>query len=65
VSKNQIRGGSATCDLARFRQLAAFHSTDLPKAALTDSLALGYKYITPLGFSVCCYRRKFGIFDNP
>jgi hypothetical protein len=26
---------------------------DIPRAALTDSLALGYIYVAPMGLSVC------------
>ena len=53
---NQIRGGSATGDLARHRSQRLCYWADIPTAALggsatcQNSLAVGYKYFTPLGF---------------
>ena len=39
--------------------MAVFLWVILPRAALKDSLALGYRYVAPLGLSVC------GDADNP
>ncbi|HEY1789313.1 MAG TPA: hypothetical protein VGJ73_14230 [Verrucomicrobiae bacterium] len=40
---NQIRA------VARLREQRRSYATHIPRAALADSLALGYKYIAPLG----------------
>ena len=48
----QIRDGSATCDLARLRGQRLIHGRYCPRAALPESLARGYIYFTPLGFSL-------------
>ncbi|HEY1789587.1 MAG TPA: hypothetical protein VGJ73_15625 [Verrucomicrobiae bacterium] len=31
----------------------------IPRAALADSLALGYIYIAPMGLSICGFRRRY------
>jgi hypothetical protein len=49
MAANQIRGGSATCDLARFRsQRLVFMAFDPGPESLRG--CPGYKYVTPLGF---------------
>ena len=43
-AEDQIRA------IARLRKWRQSHEAAVPRAALADSLALGYKYVTPLGF---------------
>jgi hypothetical protein len=41
-----------TCAVARLRKVRQAYITDIPRAVLADSLALGYKYVAPPGLSV-------------
>ena len=62
-SANQIRGGSATCDLARLRKLRLDFRTLYPgRRARRFALALGYIYITPDGVRFAALQIFFAFF---
>jgi hypothetical protein len=56
--KSSEKAANQTRAIARLRKVRQDYFAVIPRAALPESLALGYIYAAPMGLSVCGFRRR-------